>query len=110
MIVREKPPAWKLFFVLRGSLVLRILSQISIVAGLSLIVVTLQRSGETHIATITPLALSGSPSLEHIESLVIPDVGCYANPQGLQGAATCHCLNIQHFSRQRSAFRHRGRS
>jgi putative membrane protein len=58
VIVREKPTVWKLFFVLRGSLVQHILPQIGVVAGISLIVVTLQRTGLIHITPITPLALS----------------------------------------------------
>src|SRR5438552_7623298 len=58
VIVRDKPTAWEVFFVLRGSLVQKILPQIAFVAGLSLLVVTLQRSGVTHIPPITPMALS----------------------------------------------------
>lgn len=58
MIVRDKPTAWELFFVLRGSVVQQIYPQIGAVTGLSLIVVTLQRSGLIHIAPITPLGLS----------------------------------------------------
>jgi putative membrane protein len=58
VIVRDKPTAWELFFVLRGSVVPQIYPQIAAVAGLSLIVMALQRSALIHIATITPLALS----------------------------------------------------
>ena len=58
MIVRDTPTAWEVFFVLCGSVVPRILPQIAFVAGLSLLVVTLQRSGLIHLAPITPLALS----------------------------------------------------
>ena len=58
MIVRDKPTAWELFLVLRGSVVQQIFPQISAVAGLSLIVVFLHRRGLIHLAPITPLALS----------------------------------------------------
>lgn len=58
MIVRDKITAWEVFFVLRGSIVLRILPLMVGVAALSLIVVMLQRTGFTRITPITPMALS----------------------------------------------------
>src|SRR5216684_1935782 len=58
VIVREKPTAWELFFVLRGSVILRILPRIGAVAGLSLLVVLLHRRGWTQVPTIAPLGLS----------------------------------------------------
>ena len=58
MIVRNTPTVWQVFFVLRGSLVQQILPQITFVAGLSLLVVTLQRIGVTRVTQIPALALS----------------------------------------------------
>lgn len=45
MIVRDRPTPWEVFFVLRGSVILRILPQMGAVAALSLIVVLLHRAG-----------------------------------------------------------------
>ena len=44
MIVRPRPPLWKLFFILKGSIVTRILPQIFAVFALSLIVVWAHRA------------------------------------------------------------------
>lgn len=44
MIIRPRPPLWKLFFILKGSIVMRILPQIFAVFVLSLLVVWAHRS------------------------------------------------------------------
>ncbi len=44
MIVRPRPPLWKLFFILKGSIVTRILPQIFAVFVLSLVVVWAHRA------------------------------------------------------------------
>src|SRR6476619_3939118 len=58
VIVREKPTAWELFFVSRGSVILRILPQMMAVTGLTLLLVALHRRGWVQIPTIAPLGLS----------------------------------------------------
>jgi len=58
MIVRNNPKLWNLFFILRGSILPRITPLAAAIAGLSLIVVILQRIGTTHITPIAPLSLS----------------------------------------------------
>jgi len=58
VIVREKPTAWELFFVSRGSVILRILPQMMAVTGLTLLLVALHRRGWAQIPTIAPLGLS----------------------------------------------------
>jgi ion channel-forming bestrophin family protein len=58
VIVREKPTAWELFFVSRGSVILRILPQMIAVTGLTLLLVVLHRRGWAQITTIAPLGLS----------------------------------------------------
>ncbi|MFT3812453.1 MAG: bestrophin family ion channel [Acidovorax sp.] len=58
MIVRDRPTIWQVFFVLRGSVVLRILPLIASVAALSLLIVVLHRAGMIHLIAIQPLALS----------------------------------------------------
>ena len=58
MIVREKPAAWEVFFVLRGSIIWRIFPLLAAVAGLSLIVVLLHRSGLMKIPAIAAMPLS----------------------------------------------------
>ena len=44
MIVRPRPPLWKLFFILKGSIIMRIMPQIFAVFVLSLIVVWAHRA------------------------------------------------------------------
>ena len=58
MIVREKPTAWELFFVSRGSVIRRILPQMIAVTALTLVLVALHRRGWMQIPTIAPLGLS----------------------------------------------------
>src|SRR5437870_570411 len=58
MIVRNNPKLWNVFFILRGSILPRIAPLAAAIAGLSLIVVILQRTGTTHITPIAPLSLS----------------------------------------------------
>jgi putative membrane protein len=58
VIVRDKPTAWELFFVRRGSVILRILPQMMAVTGLTLLLVALHRRGWAEIPTIAPLGLS----------------------------------------------------
>jgi ion channel-forming bestrophin family protein len=58
VIVRDKPTAWELFFVGRGSVILRILPQMLAVTGLTLLLVVLHRRGWAEIPTIAPLGLS----------------------------------------------------
>jgi putative membrane protein len=58
VIVRDKPTAWELFFVCRGSVILRILPQMMAVTGLTLLLVVLHRRGWAEIPTIAPLGLS----------------------------------------------------
>src|SRR5258708_19905039 len=58
VIVREKPTAWELFFVSRGSVIVRILAQMMAVTGLTLLLVALHRRGWAQIPTIAPLGLS----------------------------------------------------
>ncbi len=58
MIVRDRPTIWQIFFVLRGSIVLRILPLMAGVAALSLLLVVLHRTGVIHLTGIQPLALS----------------------------------------------------
>lgn len=58
MIVRDRPTVWQVFFVLRGSIVLRILPLIAGVAALSLLLVVLHRTDVVHLVGIQPLALS----------------------------------------------------
>lgn len=58
MIVREKPSPWELLFVLRGSVITQILPQIAAVAGLSLMVVLLQRGDWIKFPTIAAMPLS----------------------------------------------------
>lgn len=65
MILRDKPTALELFFVLRGSIIQKILPQIGFVAGLSLIVVALQHAGVTRVPPIPQLALSVIGAAEH---------------------------------------------
>jgi len=50
VIVREKPTAWELFFVSRGSVILRILPQMIAVTGLTLLLVVLHRRGWAQIS------------------------------------------------------------
>jgi hypothetical protein len=45
VIVSEKPTAWELFFVSRGSVILRILPQTMAVIGLTLLLVAVHRCG-----------------------------------------------------------------
>ena len=58
MIVRNRPTPWEVFFVLRGSIISRILPLITGVAALSLLIVVLQRTEIIHLPSIQPLALS----------------------------------------------------
>lgn len=58
MIVRDKPTPWQVFFVLRGSIVPRILPQILGIAGLSVVVVYLARTGVFSATPVAPIALS----------------------------------------------------
>ena len=58
MIVRDKPTAWEVFFVLRGSIVPRILPAMGGIAVLSLVIVLLHRAGLIRLVPIQPLAIS----------------------------------------------------
>lgn len=62
MIVRPRPPLWKLFFILKGSIILRILPQIFAVFLLSLLVVWAHRAFPGWVPAVnngTALALLG---------------------------------------------------
>jgi ion channel-forming bestrophin family protein len=58
VIVRDKPTAWELFFVYRGSAIVRILPQMMAVTGLTLLLVALHRRGWAEIPIIAPLGLT----------------------------------------------------
>lgn len=64
MIVRPRPTAWQLFFVLRGSIVRHIRDKLLIVAGISLLALLIERSGwpagvaATHVSMV-PFSLLG---------------------------------------------------
>lgn len=58
MIVREKPAPWQVFFVLRGSIVPRILPQILAVTALSVGVVYATKAGAWQLTPVAPIALS----------------------------------------------------
>jgi ion channel-forming bestrophin family protein len=58
MIVRDKPTVWEVFFVLRGSIVPRILPAMGGIAVLSLVIVLLHRAGLIRLVPIQPLAIS----------------------------------------------------
>ena len=58
MIVREKPTPWEVFFVVRGSVIRRILPMMGVVAGLSLIVVLMHRFDWIKTPSIAAMPLS----------------------------------------------------
>ncbi len=64
MIVRDKPNAFKLFFILRGSIVPHILPQIVVITLIGVLVAGLQQSypGLFPNYSTAPFALPASPS------------------------------------------------
>jgi putative membrane protein len=58
VIVRDRPPAWRVFFIVRGSIVPRILPQILFVAGLSVAIMSLSPAAGWHVTPVAPVALS----------------------------------------------------
>ncbi|WP_237481183.1 bestrophin family protein [Lichenibacterium dinghuense] len=58
MIVRDKPSAWQLLFVMRGSIVPTIAPRLAFVTVLSVIVVALQGAGLVHLHDLAALPFS----------------------------------------------------
>lgn len=58
MIVRDKPSAWQLLFVMRGSIIPTIAPRLAVVTLLSVAVVGLQGAGLIHLRDIAPLPFS----------------------------------------------------
>ncbi|MGI3899169.1 MAG: bestrophin family protein [Janthinobacterium lividum] len=58
MIVRDKPSAWHLLFVMKGSIIPTIAPRLAVVTLLSVLVVTLQDTGLLHLHEIAALPFS----------------------------------------------------
>ena len=58
MIVRDKPNAWQLLFVMKGSIIPTIAPKLAVVTLLSIVVVALQEAGLMHLHEIVALPFS----------------------------------------------------